>query len=380
MPFERNGFYYTSVSYTIKGTDGKTYHGRVRRKISKKKKDAEDAEAKLRAAIAEGRFIPPELREVRVPRAEQISFEEFSLRYYLPWSEAEHSASHHLQQIRIIKQHLIPAFGPEKIGRINRHQIEDYMRGRLKAKYERGSKRKPIHKPVKAATVNRELACLKALFRKSMEYDILHLSPASRIRPFKEVPEKERVLADDEVVRLLEAMPDHLRAVVAVCVYGGLRRMELFKLRWQDVDLKHGTMRVVSRSENDHTKNYRTRVIAMPPDLVTHLQSHPRRLGSKLVFPNRSGNVYYKIDKQLDEAAKLAGIPEGKVRLRQLRRTYATHAQLKGGDPGTIQKQMGHRDIRTTQGYVDIASEQQQRVASRLTYILDERRDAETAS
>ena len=156
--------------------------------------------------------------------------------------------------------------------------------------------------------------------------------------------------------------------------------MELFKLRWQDVDLKHGTMRVVSRSKNDHTKNYRTRVIAMPPDLVTHLQSHPRRLGSKLVFPNRSGNVYYKIDKQLDEAAKLAGIPEGKVRLRQLRRTYATHAQLKGGDPGTIQKQMGHRDIRTTQGYVDIASEQQQRVASRLTYILDERRDAETAS
>ena len=379
MPFERNGFYYTSVSYTIKGTDGKTYHGRVRRRISKKKKDAEDAEAKLRAAIAEGRFIPPELREVRVPRAEQISFEEFALRYYLPWSEAEHSVSHHVQQVRIINQHLIPAFGFEKIGRINRHQIEDYMRGRLKATYERGSK-KTRRRTVKAATVNRELACLKALFRKSMEYDILHLSPASRIKPFKEVPVKERVLTDDEVVRLLEVMPDHLRALVAVCVYCGLRRMELFRLRWEDLDLKHGTMRVVSRGEREHTKNYRTRLIAMPPDLIPYLAAHPRRLGSKLVFPNRSGNVYYKIDTQLDEAAKLAWIPEGRVRLRQLRRTYATHAQLKGGDPGTIQKQMGHRDIRTTQGYVDIASEHQKLVASRLTYIIDEGKDADSAS
>ena len=379
MPFERNGFWHTDVSYTIKGTDRRTYSGRVRRKIGRRKKDAEDAEAKLRAAIAEGRFIPPELREVKVPRAEQISFEEFALRYYLPWSEAEHSATHHAQQIRIVKQHLLPFFGAEMIGRINRHRIEDYMRGRRKAKYERGSKSKPIRKTVKAATVNRELACLKALFRKAMEYDILHLSPASRIRPFREVPEKERVLRDGEVVRLLEAMPDHLRAVVAVIAYCGLRRMEAFRLRWQDVDLKTSTLRVVSRDEKSHTKNYRSRLIAMPPDLIGYLKAHPRRLGSKLVFPNRAGNVYYKINRQLDEAAKLAGIPEGQVRLRQLRRTYATHAQVKGGDPRTVQEQMGHRDIRTTQGYVDIATEHQKLVASRLTYTANDGKDAESA-
>jgi integrase len=62
-------------------------------------------------------------------------------------------------------------------------------------------------------------------------------------------------------------MPDHLRALVSCAVYAGLRRQELFHLRWDDINWNTGELTVASRRDH-HTKNYESRRIPMNTALV----------------------------------------------------------------------------------------------------------------
>jgi len=63
----------------------------------------------------------------------------------------------------------------------------------------------------------------------------------------KEVPNSPRLLEPEEVSQLIEAMPDHQRAMVVCVVYAGLRRGELFYLRWRDIDLRSEEIHIASR-------------------------------------------------------------------------------------------------------------------------------------
>ena len=102
------------------------------------------------------------------------------------------------------------------------------------SRYKRGTKTKPVTE----ATINRELCCIKVLLRKAVEWGQLDISPARGIRAFREKPVPPRLLEREEVAQLLDQTPGHLKALVACAVYVGLRREELFHLRWEDVHWK----------------------------------------------------------------------------------------------------------------------------------------------
>jgi integrase len=85
-------------------------------------------------------------------------------------------------------------------------------------------------------------------------------------------------------------------------------QMEVFRLRWVDVNLKDGELEVVSR-DGGTTKSYRSRRIPINPALEILLRQHPRRLGCELVFPNEDGQVYNNINTALKFACQRAGIP-----------------------------------------------------------------------
>jgi integrase len=61
------------------------------------------------------------------------------------------------------------------------------------------------------------------------------VSAAHGIRAFKEKNAVPQLLEAEEVVRFLEEVPPHFHALVACAVYAGLRRSELFYLRWEDI-------------------------------------------------------------------------------------------------------------------------------------------------
>ena len=343
------------------------YQGkRCRQKIGTRKKGAEEALNQVKVKIASGEFVPVEARQREKPPGPQpVSFKTFAEKEFLPWSKAQHSIKHYIRLESIIRVHLIPYFEEQNLHEITTKRIEDYKTMRRWSRYKRGTKTKPVTE----ATINRELCCIKVLLRKAVEWGQLDISPARGIRAFREKPVPPRLLEREEVAQLLDQTPGHLKALVACAVYVGLRREELFHLRWEDVHWKIRELTVASRPDH-HTKNYESRRIPMNEALVEALQQHKRDhiiVGSPYVFANRDGKPYRDVRESLDRAAQEAGIGDN-VKLHQLRHAFCSHALMVGIAPRTVQKWMGHKDLKTTLRYAHVSPDHEKAAIQRLRY------------
>ena len=347
-----------------------SYQGkRYRQQIGTKKKEAEEALAQVKVKIAAGEFIAPDQRSELKGTEQAVLFEDFAKQDFLPWSESEHSSEHYKRLRSIIKVHLISHFGSYNLHEIEPKQIEDYKTMRRRAKHKKGKGKKS--RPVNIATINREICCLKTMFRKAAEWDLVIENPTAIVKTSKETPQAPRLLEEKEIRYLIEALPDRLKAMGACAVYAGLRRSELFYLRWEDINWKTGELTVSSREEH-HTKNYETRRIPMNNVLEEALKRHPRRLESPYVFCNSKGMPYDNVRKAFNKAAKDAGI-EGGVQLHQLRHAFCSHALMQGIDPRTVQKWMGHKDLKTTLRYAHVSPSHERAAIQRLQYVGEKR-------
>lgn len=116
-------------------------------------------------------------------------------------------------------------------------------------------------------TVNRELTLLKNFYGKAVEWGYLKENPTDSVKFLRESNGEFRFLSREEANLLLEACRQdhrspHIYPCVVLALHTGMRRGEIFRLRWQDVDPKRGTIRVITR-EKAHTKNYESRSIPM---------------------------------------------------------------------------------------------------------------------
>jgi integrase len=139
-------------------------------------------------------------------------------------------------------------------------------------------------------------------------------------------------------------------------------------LRWQDVDLDAGTLRVAVALQNisgklvlvkpKTAKSQRT--LPLPPSLITALRQHKARLlqeqllaGTRwkdhgLVFPTSVGtpisprNLYRSFQALLDRAE----VP--RMRFHDLRHSCATLLAVQGVPPRVAMEILGHSNIHTT--------------------------------
>jgi integrase len=349
---------------------------RHREVVGTKRKDAEAALNQIRVMITAGTYVPIEERELVEPSSpEQITFSAFSKEEFLPWSQMEHSAKHYTRLESIVRVHLVPYFDRRLLSEITTKLIEDYKGQRRRSYSCRGRKRQRVS----AATVNRELCCVKVVLRKATEWGRLETSPARDVRAFKETNKEPRLIEQEEVARLLQELPDHLRGLIACVVNAGLRRAELFFLRWEDIDWKRAELTVASREEH-HTKNYESRRIPMNDALCEELRLHKRDhiiVGSPYVFANRNrhGKPYTDIREPLRAAAKRAGIQDD-IGLHQLRHAFCSHALMSGIDPRTVQKWMGHKDLKTTLRYAHVSPDHEREAIQKLSYQTEQPEDA----
>jgi integrase len=149
----------------------------------------------------------------------------------------------------------------------------------------------------------------------------------------------------------------------------GLRRGELLGLRWEDVDLERGTLRVgrsLVREEGRHTvgetKTRRgRRQVNLTPRTVNALKAHRKRQLEErmrlagaykdrgLVFSTSVGtpvNPENLVNRSFKPLLKKAGLPE--IRFHNLRHTCATLLLSRGVHPKLVQELLGHATIAMT--------------------------------
>jgi integrase len=188
------------------------------------------------------------------------------------------------------------------------------------------------------------------------------------VLPRKDQPELRR-LTPGEVAAILDAPVDPItRTAVHVLAYTGLRRGELMALRWGDIDLLAGTLRVDHRT----AKGRKGRLIPIPPPLVDHLAEtkdargrhaeddcyvFPRRDGFQFVDPDRlirwrepaSDNA---VDRAVKDAARAAGVRNAReITSHMFRRHLLEQLLEQGTTPYIAAALAGHASIQTTAQY-----------------------------
>ena len=307
---------------------------RIRRKVGPSKKVAEMALADVQVKKAKKEFLG-------VCEPKKILFKDFA-EQYLEYSKANKAVSSYQRDRTIVNTHLVQAWGEIDLVRITPRLIEDYKVQRLGK--------------VTPATFNREFNTIKNLFRKAVEWGYLRENPTVPVKWIKTGKQAVRFLSDDEIQRLIAACAASGHAqfygIVVVALNTGMRKGEILRLRWSDVDFKRRQIRVVS-SEDGNTKNYDSRVIPMNRSVENLLRKHPRRLDSPYVFPGESGQMFNKTNYHFTKAVKRSGIPH--ARFHDLRHTFASHLVMKGIDLRTVQELLGHKDMRMTLKYAHLA-------------------------
>lgn len=284
-------------------------------------------------------------------------------------------------------------FGAKLIRNITHEDIEQFKRQRLGeptrkdvARHERELKKSPkaVLRSTRAiASVNRELELLRAVMRFAQRQRWISRSPFEEGTPLiskADETRRERVLSHDEERRLLDACGPrtlhykwrgkqitaqddgerraHLRALIIAALDTAMRRGELFKLRWRDVDLEGRSIRIIALN----SKTARPRTVSITPRLGAELE-RLRALAPKdpdaLVF-----GVTDTIKKSFAAACKAAGI-EG-FRFHDCRHTAITRMIAVGAHPTEVMKISGHTQHSTFVRYVNPDTEALQRVADAL--------------
>ena len=95
-----------------------------------------------------------------------------------------------------------------------------------------------------ASTIRNTLMPLRAIFRRALARGEVAVNPTSGIELPAVRGRRDRIAAPDEAEKLIAAVPEGDRPLWATAMYAGLRRGELMALRWEDVDLAAGVIRV----------------------------------------------------------------------------------------------------------------------------------------
>jgi len=167
--------------------------------------------------------------------------------------------------------------------------------------------------------------------------------------------QKTEDLSPKQLQKLLEVLEKdehtHAGPMMKMALFTGMRRGEMFKLKWRDIDFDKGFIHLRDPKGGPDQKiplNDAARDI-----LLNHIRTR-----SPYVFPGRGGRQRTDINKQLKKIKDAAGLPEDFRALHGLRHVYATMLASSGQvDMYTLQKLLTHKDPLMTQRYAHLRDE-----------------------
>lgn len=201
------------------------------------------------------------------------------------------------------------------------------------------------------------LAAVRSFYRWLRQYRHPALNnPAQGVRPPKPGKRLPAVLDADAVTRLVEIPGDERlstrdRALLELFYSSGLRLSEVAALRWGDLDLADGSVRVLG-------KGSKTRIVPVGSLAVEALRQLAQEAGQEIAQPvfgnGRGGPLSPRaIQARVKHWAQKQGIWQ-RVHPHLLRHSFASHLLESSGDLRAVQELLGHADIGTTQVYTHL--------------------------
>lgn len=318
---------------------------RYREAVGPDKDLARDVLGKRRNEIRENRFYPDKLKD-----PDPVRFHDFASEY-LQWAKANKRASTCLRDLYTMRR-FDEEFEKKNIQGITTWQIDKYIAKR--------------RKDLKPASVNRELALLKHIFSKALEWKKINQNPAKDVKRLKGETKRLRSLMPDEIQVLLSNCDGLLRgllkSLVNLDLHTGARKGELQNLKWPQVNFEIGMISFLD------TKNGERREVPMNETARSTLEGLERT--SEFVFPNRNGKRIDDAQVQIafTEAVKRSGLED--FHFHDLRHTFASNLVMAGVDLLAVKELLGHKKIEMTLRYAHLAPDHKTRAVNVLDRVM----------
>jgi len=330
---------------------------------------------KALGAIASGKDPQREKADARL-RANSTSLREFVDRQYGPWFTANRrSGVQTLKTIDVAFSKLMRT----PLADISPVMIERWRTARLQT-------------GVSPVTVDRELATLKALLSRAVAWQVIGAHPLSTVKLLGQAGEQiVRYLSRDEEKRLRQALQrredqyrdrrdsanawrrerdiselpdlrsctyaDHLQPMILMSLNTGLRRGELFRVKWSDVNLNDGLSVLSVRAAA--AKSGKPRQVPLNSEAAAALKAwhrqHRNPPAGGLVFEGKDGAQFNNTKRSWERLLKDATIE--RFRWHDMRHHFASRLVMAGVDLNTVRELLGHGDLKMTLRYAHLAPE-----------------------
>lgn len=237
--------------------------------------------------------------------------------------------------------HIIPALGNVKIEKLSPLQLSSLYRSKLDS-------------GLSPRTVQYLHVTLHKALKQAMRWQMVPRNPVESVDAPKIVRREIEPLAKGQVRTLLDAARgERLYPLYALALTTGMREGELLALKWSDIDLDAGYLRVERTVYNGRIgppkTNASRRTIKLPAKALAALRSHSRE-SSQWCFPTTTGTTYTCqnfIQRHWKPLLKRAGLPVS-TRFHDTRHTVATLLLEKNVNVKHVASLLGHANVAVT--------------------------------
>ncbi len=337
---------------------------------------ARDIAKKRMGEIADGKDIQENKKE-RVRQKDLARYETlgpFIQHKYKPWAESHLKA--YQEPLRALNKDFAHLHG-RKLSDITKWDMQKWSTEATKRS----------QKPLKPSSINRRIGILKSLLKRAEEWGVIESSPIAGLKKQKiddigkvrflneaeekrlrvallERQEKQRVdrlqynkwLAQrdrEALPELTEHFTDYLMPIVLLAINTGMRRGEIFSLKWSNVNFSGRLLTV----EGGNAKSGMTRHIPLNDEAFAALNAwHNQSDSTDLVFPSPvTGERLENIRKSWAKLMAMSKVDS--FRFHDLRHHFASKLVMAGIDLNTVRELLGHSSIDMTLRYAHLAPE-----------------------
>jgi len=255
-------------------------------------------------------------------------------------------------------------FKEKRLYEIDTLAIEDFKNKRKNTPTKHKRERSGI-------AVNRELETLRVMLNKAVLWGWIERSPFKRFVEerqkifFEEGEARERILSETEIKKLFAVLDEipktkdesrqkgkppyaYLKNIIVAALLTGLRRGDILKVKWDDIDLETKTLRFWEEKKD----RWKTKPLCT--SMIDLLKRIPREEG-EFVFRGPDGQPVKDVKRAFRTVLKRAGIKD--FRFHDVRRSSASFLLKMGSPLPVIQKHLGHTSLDMTQKYAHLSDQ-----------------------
>lgn len=216
-----------------------------------------------------------------------------------------------------------------------------------------------VNKGIANRSINRKIASLKAYYKFLLRTETIQVNPLSQHKSLKipkrvEIPfsesEMQSLLSPDFFEDSFEGVRDKL--VIEMLYATGMRRAELIHLKYKDVDLNSGTIKVLGKRNKER---YIPLIPGLKTTIVSYMDARSRlpeiRDPEIFLLTSKGKKLYETLVYRIIQSYFTRISNKVKKSPHVLRHTFATHLLAKGADLNSVKELLGHSSLASTQVY-----------------------------